>query len=106
MTLPMQVGYLVAGITQRSLLGGILTLFNRPLYSHYIDILRIGALSPLADQRLAGGIMWFASGLILLGATIVAIWRAPNNGPSPTPTSIPGSIQAMEGVQGPKWKFV
>ena len=47
LSMPMRVGYLVAGTTQRSLLGGVLTLFNRSLYSHNIDILRIGALSPL-----------------------------------------------------------
>ena len=33
LSMPMRVGYLVAGTTQRSLLGGVLTLFNRPLYS-------------------------------------------------------------------------
>jgi putative membrane protein len=83
LTLPGRVGYLVAGTSQRSLLGGILALSGRPFYSHYLDVLRIGRLSPLDDQRFAGGIMWFASGLILLGATVAAIWCAPaQDGPA------------------------
>jgi len=81
MTIPVCVGYLVAGMTQRAVLGGIITLSPSVLYSHYTLVPRLNALSPLDDQHLAGGIMWFASGLVLLVATLIVIWRAPGDQP-------------------------
>ena len=78
-TLPLRVGYLVAGMTQRALLGGIITLSPNVLYGHYVLVPRLSLLSPLDDQHLAGSIMWFASGIVLLVATLIAIWQAPDD---------------------------
>ncbi|HKV46149.1 MAG TPA: cytochrome c oxidase assembly protein [bacterium] len=78
-TLPLRVGYLVAGMTQRALLGGMITLSTNVLYGHYSLVPRLSPLSPLDDQRLAGSIMWFASGIVLLIATLIVIWRAPED---------------------------
>lgn len=76
MGLPLRAGYLMAGMTQRALLGGIITLANRVLYGYYSVVPRISPLSSLDDQHLAGGIMWFASGIVLLIATVILIWQA------------------------------
>ena len=71
-----RVAYLVAGMSQRSVLGGIIALSDRVLYTHYADLIFPGSRPPLADQRLAGGIMWFGSGVILLCATLLVIGRS------------------------------
>ena len=47
LSMPMRVGYLVAGTTQRSLLGAFSRCSTVHSIAHNIDILRIGALSPL-----------------------------------------------------------
>lgn len=78
MALPLRVGYLAAGIMQRSVLGGVITLSDHVLYPHYLSVARSGGLAALQDQRIAGGIMWFVSGTILCVATITAIWRLPD----------------------------
>lgn len=75
LTLPGRVAYLVAGIGQRSVLGAIIVLSGRVLYMPYADLVVPGSGSPLADQRLAGGIMWFGSGLVLLCAAVMVIVR-------------------------------
>ena len=77
MSLAGRVGYLAAGMTQRALLGGIITLSNRVLYSHYQEILGAGVASVLHDQRVAGAIMWFGSGIALLAGTLLVIWNVP-----------------------------
>lgn len=73
-----RVAYLVAGMSQRSVLGGIIALSDRVLYTHYADLIFPGSRPPLADQHLAGGIMWFGSGVILLCATVLVIGRSEN----------------------------
>ncbi len=70
---PQRVAYLVAGMGQRGLLGGLLTLSDQVWYAHYRILPHGGALSALGDQRLAGAVMWFGSGLVLLAATLLLI---------------------------------
>jgi cytochrome c oxidase assembly factor CtaG len=77
MSLALLTGYLIVGMTQRSLLGALITLSNRVLYPHYSGISGITPAAALADQHVAGAVMWFGSGLVLLAITLVIIWRAP-----------------------------
>jgi putative copper resistance protein D len=46
------------------------------LYSHYLDVERSWGPSPLADQQLAGALMWGAGDILLMIALIlsVAVW--------------------------------
>jgi putative membrane protein len=98
MTLSSGVGYLAAGIVQRSILGGIITLSNHVLYVHYAGVLRRGGLSALQDQRIAGGIMWFLSGTVLAVATILVIWRFPQAEAGPRGGAPPGA-EAPRGLE-------
>jgi cytochrome c oxidase assembly factor CtaG/cytochrome c2 len=50
-----------------SLIGAILTLAPHPLYAVHLDTARYG-LTALADQQLAGIIMWIPSNLVHIGA--------------------------------------
>jgi len=65
--------FTIAGLTQMGLLGAILTFAPNPLYAaHFIAPLAWG-LTPLADQQLAGLIMWVPA---VLPYIIVGAWRA------------------------------
>lgn len=65
--------YLLAGATQMALLGGLITLSDQVLYTHYLTVPRLTGLSALADQRLAGAIMWFPGPLIFGLAAVLAM---------------------------------
>jgi len=77
MSLAGRVGYLAAAMAQRTLLGGIITLSDRVLFSYYQDLPGVGVTSALHDQRVAGAIMWFGSGIALLAGTLLVIWNVP-----------------------------
>jgi cytochrome c oxidase assembly factor CtaG len=51
---------------------------SRPLYRHYVGLARGGPARALADQRLAGGLMWIVGDLTLLGGVLVVAgaWAA------------------------------
>jgi cytochrome c oxidase assembly factor CtaG len=56
--------YLLSGATQIALLGGLITLSDQVLYTHYLTVQQLTGLSALQDQQLAGAIMWFPGPLI------------------------------------------
>jgi putative membrane protein len=60
--------YLFAAALQASALGALLTLAPAPLYPLQADGAAQWGLAPLADQQLAGLIMWIPSDLVYLGA--------------------------------------
>jgi len=73
---PARIAYLFLGMPQSSFLG--LAIFSAPevLYPHYASLIRDWGPTPLADQQLAGGIMWVGGDLVFLIAMIlaVAVW--------------------------------
>jgi putative membrane protein len=66
-----RLGYLLAGATQSSLLGGLITLSDRVLYTYYLSVPRADGLSPLVDQQIGGAIMWFAGAPVYI---VAAAW--------------------------------
>jgi len=70
---PARIGYLFLGMPQSSFLG--LAIYSAPsvLYPHYLTLDRSWGPTPLADQQLAGGIMWVGGDLIFLIAMLLAI---------------------------------
>lgn len=71
---PARIGYLFLGMPQSSFLG--LAIYSAPgvLYPHYATLVRPWGPSPLADQQLAGGLMWVGGDLMFLIAIILAVW--------------------------------
>jgi putative membrane protein len=55
---------------QMGLLGAILTFADRPLYTPHLLTTQAWGLTPLADQQLAGVIMWIPAGVILAIAVV------------------------------------
>ena len=68
---PLRLLYLVVAMPQNTFVALAIYSTNRVLYPHYE-----GGGNPLADQRLAGGIMWVAGDLLLLVAVLLvaAAW--------------------------------
>jgi len=48
---------------------------GRPFYAHYADAPRTWGLSPLADQRLGGGVMLVEGSFVMLGALVWVLLR-------------------------------
>jgi putative membrane protein len=68
---PLRLLYLLVAMPQNTFLALAIFSSTRVLYPHYA-----GGTDPLADQRLAGGIMWVAGDLVLLVAVlgVAAAW--------------------------------
>ena len=91
--------YLLAGDISNTALAAILTFSDRVLYPSYAAVPRIFGLSALADQALAGVIMWVPGSLPFLGPAVflaasllapAALRRPPRkSAPTPRPASEP-----------------
>jgi putative membrane protein len=71
---PARVAYLFLGMPQSSFLGLAIFSAPEPLYSHYVTLVRSWGPTPLADQQIAGGIMWAGGDAAFLVAMVVALW--------------------------------
>jgi len=60
---------------QSVFLSALLTFASAPWYSGYESTTQAWKLTPLADQQLAGVIMWIPAGLIYLGVAIALLAR-------------------------------
>jgi len=60
------LGYLLPSLVQGMIIGAILTFAKEPLYETYKAVPRVWSLSALADQQLAGIIMWLVGGFLYL----------------------------------------
>lgn len=70
---PAAVAALLATMVQMGLLGALLTFSGTPLYSWHAATTQAWGLTPLADQQLAGLIMWVPGSGLYLAA---ALWLA------------------------------
>lgn len=68
--------YATVGMAVGSVLGLALALAPSPLYPDYADLVsRPGGISALADQHLAGGIMWVPGSISFTAAIVVFAYR-------------------------------
>lgn len=73
---PARLLYLLLQLPLNSFLGMAILFADEPLYPHYATLGSPYGITPLADQQLAGGIMWFAGDIAFIGAVlaVVAAW--------------------------------
>jgi putative copper resistance protein D len=73
---PARLLYLLLQLPLNSFLGMALLFADAPLYPHYATLGSPYGITALADQQLAGGIMWFAGDIAFIGAilAVVAGW--------------------------------
>jgi cytochrome c oxidase assembly factor CtaG len=76
MGFPARLLYLMLQLPLNSFLGMAILFADAPLYEHYATLGSPYGITPLADQQLAGGIMWFAGDVGFIGAVLglVAAW--------------------------------
>lgn len=72
---PPAVAALLVSTVQMGLLGAVLTLADRPLYAPHAGTTLAWGLTPLADQQLAGLIMWAPAAAIYLAVALGMTWR-------------------------------
>ncbi len=58
--------YLILADVQNTILAAWLTFAAVPIYPHYSEVPRVGGWSPLADQHVAGVLMWVPGSLAFL----------------------------------------
>jgi putative membrane protein len=69
--------YAAAGMAICSVLGLVLAFAPSPLYAGYADIAsRPGGISALADQHLAGGVMWVPGSISFTVAIVIFAYRS------------------------------
>jgi cytochrome c oxidase assembly factor CtaG len=51
-------------------LGALITFSPRPWYAAHLDTTAAWGLTPLADQQLAGAIMWVPAGVVYVAAAL------------------------------------
>src|SRR5262249_6826598 len=68
--------YLILADVQNTLLAAWLAFADRPLYSHYATVPRVGGVSALDDQAIACAIMWVPGSMAFLLPLVVLAVRA------------------------------
>lgn len=71
---PVRLVILLMQMVQGAFLGVAILNAPRPLYAHYAG-LHLSWITPLADQQVAGAIMWVFGGLIFFGAAMVVLYQ-------------------------------
>jgi cytochrome c oxidase assembly factor CtaG len=73
---PVRALYLLLQLPVNSFLGMAILFANAPLYAHYATLGSPYGINPLADQQLAGGLMWLAGDVVFIAAilAVVAAW--------------------------------
>jgi putative membrane protein len=68
-----RVGYLALGMPQNTFLG--LAIYSAPvvLYPHYQTLVRAWGPDPLADQQLAGGLMWVVGDFLFIIPLLIVV---------------------------------
>ena len=79
---------------QSVILSMLLTFASSPWYSGYADTTRPWQLDPLADQQLAGVIMWVPAGFVYLGVAL-ALFAAWLNGTEDAPATARRAVPPM-----------
>lgn len=71
-----RLAYLGLSMPQNTFLGLAIMSAPAPLYRHYASTERAWGPGPLADQQLAGGLMWVGGDVIFIAALVlaVAVW--------------------------------
>lgn len=70
---PVRVLYLLLQLPVNSFLGMAILFADSPLYPHYATIGSPYGITALADQQLAGGLMWLAGDVVFIGAILLLV---------------------------------
>lgn len=68
-----RVLYVLLQVPANSFLGMAILFANAPLYAHYATLGAPYGITALADQQAAGGVMWLAGDIALIGAILLIV---------------------------------
>ncbi len=71
---PARVLYVGLQMPQNTFLAVAIFMASAPLYHHYATSPRTWGSTPLADQQLAGGIMWVGGNLVFMVVLMLFVW--------------------------------
>jgi cytochrome c oxidase assembly factor CtaG len=71
----LSIVYLFTTAVHTSALGALMTFARRPWYPEYANRAAAWGLTPLADQQLAGMIMWIPAGVVYMVAALLVMRR-------------------------------
>jgi cytochrome c oxidase assembly factor CtaG len=71
-----RVGVLIGAMTAMAVLGAVLAAAHDVVYPSYVAPAAALGRDPLADQALAGGIMWIGGMVVVLPALLALAWAA------------------------------
>lgn len=76
MPYPLRAGYFLLQLPVNSFLGMAIVFADAALYPHYATLGSPYGITALADQQLAGGLMWLAADVVFIAAilAVVAAW--------------------------------
>lgn len=75
LTPPLQMLYFFVQTIPGQIVGAMIALAEDPLYSPYVEAPRVLGLSVMADQQIAGMIMWVMTGVVYLGLMAIVFFR-------------------------------
>jgi putative membrane protein len=70
---PVRVLYVLLQLPVNSFVGMAITFADAPLYQHYATLNAPYGITALADQQIAGGIMWLAGDIVFIGAILLIV---------------------------------
>ena len=70
---PARIAHVFMQMTQNTFLAVVILSASGVLYPHYATLGRPYGIDPLADQKLAAGVMWIAGDLIFLAAIMLLV---------------------------------
>ena len=70
---PTRVVHVFMQMTQNTFLAVVILIVGVVIYAHYETVVRDWGPTPLEDQRLAAGIMWFVGDLVFLSAIMAIV---------------------------------
>lgn len=71
---PARLAYIVLTMPQQTVVGLVIFSAGQVMYSHYATVERAWGPTPLADQQLAGEIMWIGGNLLMLAPFVAVIF--------------------------------
>ncbi|HEY5197053.1 MAG TPA: cytochrome c oxidase assembly protein [Solirubrobacteraceae bacterium] len=71
-----EVVYMLLGMPLMSVVGVILETDGSPRYAEYLESASRLGVSALADQRLAGALMWVAGTIVMGAIALIVAWRS------------------------------
>ena len=100
---PLRLLYLAVAMPQSTFLALAIWSSSRPLYPRYVEIARRWNIDARSDQRLAGGIMWVAGDLVLLGAVlaVAGAWASHEQRVTTRREALEDAVLAGGGPPGP-----